>query len=155
MPRNLSDDWKAACEVLDRAELLHLALADEHGPYCVPLNFVRVGRTLYLHSGLRGRKMDAFRAGAEVCFSAQVEVERKRAKAACKLGYRFRSVVGFGAARVVEEEKERWAAMDALVAKWSALTGAAGELPVNDTIFREKTAMVRIDVASATVRERT
>ena len=48
--------------MLSRAKFLHLGLVDRGRPYIVPMNYgyeMNEGRlTLYLHSGMKGHKMD-------------------------------------------------------------------------------------------------
>ena len=48
-----------------------LAMTDGAGlPYCVPINGVLVGQTVYFHSRLAGEKLDCLRARPQVCLAA-------------------------------------------------------------------------------------
>ncbi len=150
MTRKILHDWQTVCDILDAGSILHLALVDEHGPYCIPLDYVRMGKCLYLHCGKSGKKLDAIAHDKRVSFAVETDVELKQAREACKWGHCFRSVVGFGTAHVVTDEQERRKGLDALVLKW------AGEIqPINEKILHNKTVIIRIDIASATSRTRT
>jgi hypothetical protein len=146
MGREYMDDPVMVHDILDRAMVLHLALQDAEGPYAVPVNFVRVGNSLFIHSGREGRKIRALRRDARVGFSAYVDLELKRGDVACKWGYRFKSVVGSGQARFVEENSARQETMAALVRKY-----AGSDYFVDERIF-EKTLILEIEILSATAR---
>lgn len=95
MKKGTTTDRSTVNDVLDRADVLWLALSDEDGPYCVPVNHARSGDVLYIHSGLKGRKADILRTGSVVAFSAATDLVFKPAtEHACSMGYRFRSVCG-------------------------------------------------------------
>ena len=65
-------------EILDKAKVLHLGLAVDNEPYVVPMNYgytMEDGKlTLYLHSALRGKKLDMLRANPKVFFSIECDV---------------------------------------------------------------------------------
>jgi hypothetical protein len=146
MPREFNDDPAILHDILDRAEVLHLALQDPEGPYVIPVNFVRVGERLFIHSGKEGRKIRNLRRDGRVGFSMCVDLELKRGDVACKWGYRFKSVVGSGQARFVEENSARQETMAALVRKY-----AGSDYFVDERIF-EKTLILEIEILSATAR---
>jgi hypothetical protein len=90
------------CEAfLRRAEVLRLGLADDDGPYVVPVNFGYEDGRLYVHGPLEGRRIDAVRANPRVCFEAD-EGEIVRSDRACGFTSRFASVVGYGTARLAD-----------------------------------------------------
>ncbi|MGE4505280.1 MAG: pyridoxamine 5'-phosphate oxidase family protein [Desulfovibrionaceae bacterium] len=158
MPRTIIDDWNRISEVLDEAEVLHLAMnqpgKDGPRPYCVPVNFAREGRAIYFHSGLSGRKLELLEADPRVGFTVVSDLGLRKAETACKLGYRFRSVAGTGRVTVIHGEPERRFGMRALVTKWERLSGAQGPLPMDERVFEKSTLVLRIDVGDITMRER-
>jgi len=118
MRKGLSEDSKLIKDILDKADVLWLALVDSEGPYSVPVNFGEVDGTLYIHSGKRGRKAAALDGGAPVAFSAAVDVRmRQGGDNACDQGYLFRSVMGNGTPRLVEGE-EKMIGLDAISVKY-------------------------------------
>lgn len=56
---------------LDDCEYMVLAMTDRLGePYCIPLNGVRVGETVYFHCARAGEKLDCLRVRPAVCLTA-------------------------------------------------------------------------------------
>lgn len=131
--------------ILDAADLLHLAICDAEGPFCVPVNFARSEGTLYVHSAMRGRKAAALENGT-VGFSAVTSTEIKQAEQACKWGYHFESVRGTAHSHLVTDEQERNDAVDAIVRHY------AGEsLPLDAAVMR-KTAVFALVMGEVTAR---
>lgn len=67
-------------EVFSKADELFLALNNNGFPYLIPLNFVRLGERLYLHSALEGVKLDLIRKDGRAAFSLTADVRIDREK---------------------------------------------------------------------------
>jgi hypothetical protein len=146
MRKGVTADPQAVADVLGRAEVLWLALADGQGPYCVPVNFAFKDGVIYLHSGKKGRKAACLDSGAPLAFSAAVDVRmREGGDDACDQGYHFRSVMGTGSPRLAEGE-ERMAGLDAITIKH-----LGRQLPYRDKVL-PITAVYAIDIDDATAR---
>ncbi len=117
MLKGITDNQEVIKEILDKAEVLWLAIVDNEGPYSVPVNFGMVNGVIYIHSGKKGRKVAAFDSGAPVAFSTVVDLEAKTGDTACSQGYRFRSIMGRGTPRLVTDDKKRMAGLDAITLK--------------------------------------
>jgi nitroimidazol reductase NimA-like FMN-containing flavoprotein (pyridoxamine 5'-phosphate oxidase superfamily) len=109
--------------ILARAQVCRLAMVSEGpggpAPYVVPVfSAFRNGR-LYVHCAEEGRKLELLAANPRVC----VEVDEWRgiipAEKPCAFSSMFRSVIGFGAARRVEDGQEKREALDLLMAKYA------------------------------------
>ena len=98
----LVTDRAAIDDVLHRAELLHLAMSGGDGPHVVPVNFGYDGERIYIHCAFEGRKLEVLSEDPRVCFEASVDV-RIVPGSGCGWTARFRSVVGFGTAVLVED----------------------------------------------------
>jgi nitroimidazol reductase NimA-like FMN-containing flavoprotein (pyridoxamine 5'-phosphate oxidase superfamily) len=145
MRKNVTREESVINDILDRADVLHLALCDEDGPFCVPVNFARSGRTLFVHSGLKGRKAAALKNG-RLGFSAVTDMEPKTSDQACKWGYRFKSVRGEAVSRILLDESERAAGLDIVVRRY------AGEsLPMNEDMLKA-TAVFALEMVEVTAR---
>jgi len=48
-------------EIIDKADVLHLAMADGNVPYVVPLSFGYDGCNIYFHCAKEGLKLDFIR----------------------------------------------------------------------------------------------
>lgn len=129
-------------EVCDRAETMFLALMDGDYPYCLPVNFARAGNTIYIHSALTGHKLDCIRQKPHVSFSLAVDVEIVRHEATTC----YKSVCGRGKASIVEDEKEKGAALDALASRYKA-EKCQIPAPVKNI---NRVAIIRIDIEQIT-----
>ena len=97
--------------VIDEAEYATLAMADAQGcPYCVPVNLVRVGESLYFHAAQQGKKTDILRQNPRVCacFVCGVEILQS------KYTTRYRCAVVTGMAYEVTEPSQKTKALFAL-----------------------------------------
>ncbi|TDB39598.1 MAG: pyridoxamine 5'-phosphate oxidase family protein [Actinobacteria bacterium] len=126
---------------LGQAEVLRLGMTDEHGPYVVPVNFGYAGGVLYVHGPGEGRRLDAIARDPRVCFEAD-ECEIIRADKPCGFTARFKSVVGYGIARVLATPAEKRAALDVIMRQY----GSTGDGIPDATLGR--TTVIAIEVES-------
>jgi len=102
--------------VLDRGTSGVLALlGDGDYPYAVPLSYVRRGDTLLFHCARSGHKLDAIRRHSKASFCV---IDRDQVVPEEYTTY-FRSVIAFGTVRILEEEKEVRAAIQALALRYA------------------------------------
>ena len=93
-----------------------LAVSGDDGyPYAVPLSYVCAAGKIYFHCAKTGHKMDAILANDKVSFC----VIDKDEVAEELFTTKFRSVIVFGRAAVVEDEEEKRAVLWKLVGKYS------------------------------------
>ena len=138
--------------ILDTAKVLHLGLAVDNEPYVVPMNYgytMEDGKlTLYLHSAVRGKKLDMIRANDRVFFEASCELTPFEGKVPCQYGLAYSSVMGRGKARIVEDVEEKKQAMTVLM---KTQTG-------KDFSFEDRlvsiVAVIRVDVEEYTAKHR-
>ena len=108
---------KEDCElVLERGTSGVLAVQGDGGyPYAVPLSYVYTDGKIVFHCATQGHKLDAIAQNDKVSFCVidldDIQPERYTTY--------FRSVIAFGRARVLEEEAEKRAAIEALAAKYT------------------------------------
>lgn len=146
MRKGLTEDAVVIADILKEADVIWLALTDEDGPHCVPVNFAHEGNVIYIHTGQRGRKAACLDSGKRVAFSAAVDVRmRKGGDDACAQGYLFRSVMGSGLPRKVEGE-EKMRGLDLLSAKHLETM-----LPYDEKLI-SITMVYAIDIDTATAR---
>jgi len=99
--------------IIQRAEVCRLAFCDMGKPYVVPLCFGYRRGEFYFHSASEGRKLDMLRNNRRVCFEMDIDQELIRSIDRCSM--RYRSVIGSGSARIVEERDERAEALDLIM----------------------------------------
>jgi len=120
MPKKWLDEDEAYAYLASRTEG-RLATCDAGGqPYITPLNYIFHRGRIYFHSAASGRKLDNIRANDRVCFEVSQADKAVFAERPCGCSTRYTSVVVFGRARVVEEEEEKLAALNALTARFAA-----------------------------------
>ena len=139
-------------DILDGSKFLHLGLVDDGMPYVVPMNYgykMEDGKlTLYLHSAVKVYKLDVIAKNPTCCFEMDWGVEPFEGKIPCQYGITYYSLMGRGKAVLVEDVKEKEAAMTLLM---KAQTG-------KDFEFNERlvsiVSVLRIDVSEYTAKHR-
>ena len=96
-------------EILRSGRVCHLGLIDDGLPYVVPVNYGYRDGCLYVHSAREGHKIDILRRNNVVSFSVYIDDCLVKSDVACNWGMSYRSVMGTGAAVLVDgrEEKEQ------------------------------------------------
>lgn len=102
--------------ILEKGTSGVLALSGENGyPYAVPISYGYDGSKLYFHCAKSGHKLDAIRNSSKASFcivDQDMVVPRKYTTY-------FRSVVVFGTIRILEDEAEKWEAIEKLAVKYA------------------------------------
>lgn len=114
--------------IIKACKVCRLAMIADGKPYVVPMNFGyewdETGLTLYFHSGVKGKKIEALRQNPAVCFEMDIEDGLTGSgDLACKYSYAFSSVVGEGNVVFVQTEDEKCRGFDAIMRH---LTGRDG-----------------------------
>lgn len=145
-------DESRILSILDTAKVLRLGLAVDNEPYVVPMNY---GYTmedcrlvLYLHSAVRGKKLDMIRANPRVFFELDCDVTPFEGQVACQYGLTYSSIMGRGTARIVEDVEEKMQAMSILMK-----TQTRKEFTFNERLV-SIVAVIRIDVEEYTAKHR-
>lgn len=145
-------DESRILSILDTAKVLRLGLAVDNEPYVVPMNYgytMEDGRlVLYLHSAVRGKKLDMIRANPRVFFELDCDVTPFEGQVACQYGLTYSSIMGRGTARIVEDVEEKMQAMSILMK-----TQTRKEFTFNERLV-SIVAVIRIDVEEYTAKHR-
>ena len=148
----LVTDPEQILHILDTAKVLHLGLSVNDEPYVVPMNYGYTyendNLVVYLHSAVRGKKLDMIRSNPKVFFEMDCDLKPFDGVKPCQYGLVYSSIMGKGTARIVEDVEEKKHAMTVLM---KTQTG-------KDFSFNEQlvsiVAVVRIDVAEFTAKHR-
>ncbi len=121
-------------------------LGDEGYPYAVPLSYLYKDNVIYFHGAKEGHKLDAILKEPKVSFCV---IEKDQVVPEEYTTY-FRSVIAFGKAHVVEDEKEKLQAIRILAEKYSP-----GRNDVDMAIAREYDGlcMIRMNIEHITGKE--
>ena len=101
------DDIDEIEKIIQKAVVCQIGLADGDQPYVVPVCFGYERGRLYFHSRLKGRKIDVLKKNPKVCFSMAVDLELVQADDPCDWAMKYRSVIGFGKASILDDAKEK------------------------------------------------
>jgi nitroimidazol reductase NimA-like FMN-containing flavoprotein (pyridoxamine 5'-phosphate oxidase superfamily) len=122
--------------IIRRSLVCRLAMADDGQPYVIPISFGYQNRCLYFHSAAEGKKIEILRRNPRVCFEFDVDLSLKKSDRPCRWGMKFKSVVGVGAARFVEEADEKRRALAVILAQYSSERFAFSDAEVDGvTVF--------------------
>ena len=145
-------DGSQILHILDTAKILHLGLCVDNIPYVVPMNYgytMEQGKlTLYLHSAVRGKKLDMIRENPTVFFEMNCDLIPFEGPVPCRYGLSYSSLMGQGHARIIDDPEEKQEAMTRLMKTQSG----------KDFSFNEKlvsiVSVIRIDVEEYTAKHR-
>ena len=139
-------------KILDTCKVLHLGLALDGEAYVVPMNYgycLEDGKlTLYLHSALRGKKLDMMRRNPKVFFEIDCDHKPFEGDLPCQYGMVYSSILGRGTATLVEDMEEKKQAMSILMK-----TQTGKDFTFEDRLVTIVT-VIRIDVAEYTAKHR-
>ena len=139
-------------DILDTAQVVHLGLSVDNEPYVVPMNYgytMEEGKlTLYLHSAVRGKKLDMIRKNSKVFFEMDCDRKPFEGRLPCQYGLSYSSLMGRGTAHIVEDVEEKKKAMSVLMK-----TQTDKDFSFEDRLVSIVT-VIRIDVAEYTAKHR-
>ena len=133
--------------IIFEAKVCRLGMVDRDQPYVVPLSFGYHENTLYFHTGKKGRKMAILKKNNRVCFEMEVGLEIVPADNPCKWNMRYKSVVGFGRAVILENPAEKIKALDVIVKHYGGALTSYDEKQVNGL------AVIKVTIDSVTGKE--
>jgi nitroimidazol reductase NimA-like FMN-containing flavoprotein (pyridoxamine 5'-phosphate oxidase superfamily) len=132
-------------DILQRALVCRIALSEDNMPYIVPVCFGYKHGCIYIHSSRHGRKMEIIRTNNKVCFEVDVDVEPVPGEPACKWTIKYRSVIGFGTASIVEDPQQKIDALNVVMEHYSGRGSHHYEPHPLDL-----TAIIKIEIESMT-----
>lgn len=130
--------------IIRSSSVCRLALSRDNVPYIVPLCFGYQENALYFHAARDGEKLRILEKNRNVCFEFDIDQEIVKDKNACKWGMKYRSVIGFGTASVIQERESRRQALDIIMGQYSDESFAFQEEVL------EKTVVIKVDIARMT-----
>ena len=138
--------------ILDTAQVLHLGLAVDNEPYVVPMNYgycYEDGKlVLYLHSAVRGKKLDMIRENPRVFFEIDCDRMPFEGKLPCQYGMVYSSIMARGTATIIEDVEEKKQAMTMLMK-----TQTEKDFTFEDRLV-SIVSVIRIDVSEYTATHR-
>ena len=142
--REITDPEKLK-DIIKKATVCHLGLADCGEPYVVPVNFGYENDCLYFHSAASGHKVDLLKKNNRVCFEIDGDYSIETTpKNACKVKYR--SIIGGGMAHFLSDHEEKVRGLKAIVRQCVGI-----DYKIPDDL--DDTLVVKIDIESLTGKQ--
>jgi uncharacterized protein len=110
-------------QILKECKVCRIAVCKERQPYVFPINYGYENKSIYIHTGLIGLKMQYLMSNPRVC----VEIERNTKvienETACQFSAAYESVIAFGIAERIQNVDEKTKALDILMKQLSGKDG--------------------------------
>ncbi|HYC85768.1 MAG TPA: pyridoxamine 5'-phosphate oxidase family protein [Chryseosolibacter sp.] len=118
LPKRGVYDRDVVYSILDEALFCTIAFVRDGEPFQIPTGFCRIGDRLYIHGSVGSFYMRELAAGNKpVCVSATLIDGIVLARSAFHSSVNYRSVVVFGTAQVVTDEKELYHVLEVFTNK--------------------------------------
>jgi len=110
--------------IVKEGKVIHIAFCDNTEPYIVTLNYgfvcdVENRMRFYFHSANEGRKINIIKTNPRVCFSITLCDPFITGDKACNYGMKYRSIVGYGTIRFVDDAKEKIEGLNLLMEQYT------------------------------------
>src|SRR5271169_1346738 len=107
-------DRETAYRILDEGFLCHVGFVAEGQPYVIPTSYGRDGDVLYVHGSAASRMLRNLDQGVPVCITVTLLDGLVLARSVFNHSMNYRSVVILGTAMLVDDPREKVAALRAL-----------------------------------------
>jgi len=135
--------------LFDTAEYAFLSLvSDDEYPYSVPVNFAKVGKTVYIHGAPQGRKIAMVSANPH----AQLAVVARAQVVPEEFSTNYESAIAFGKIFVCADESEKLRGLRAIAAKYCRHLPLESEIFIKSAIAR--TAVFRFEIEGISGKRR-
>jgi nitroimidazol reductase NimA-like FMN-containing flavoprotein (pyridoxamine 5'-phosphate oxidase superfamily) len=139
-------------EIIRKADVCRIALADDNMPYLVTLNFGYSAsplRTFFFHCANEGKKLDIIRKNNNVCFELDTDHQLITGPNSCDWGMKYSSIIGYGKIFIITEKEEKKLGLNHIMEHY----GAGGEFSYNESILQH-TTVLRLEVEQMTGKKK-
>ena len=133
--------------IIRKAQVCRLALSENDRPYIVPLCFGYKDNILYFHSAREGKKLDILKKNNNVCFEIDIDQELVKGKKACSCSMKYRSVIGYGRAELIEEIELKRQALNTIMQNYFDGFFKYPDEAVNNT------SIIKVEIESMTGKQ--
>lgn len=141
--------------IIDEAPVCHIGFldgAESPTPVVIPTIPWRIGDELLIHGASSSRMIRRLQAGFDACITVSLIDGWVLARSAFHHSVNYRSVVLFGRPRLISDESEKRAALDALVNKIAP--GRAAQVRAPSTQELKATSVLAFPIAEASAKSR-
>jgi len=138
--------------ILDEGLICHVGFTDGHSTFVMPMNYARVGDSLYFHGAASNRMLRVLGSGAQACVTVTLLDGLVFARASFHHSMNYRSVMLFGTGSRVDDLEEKLAALTAIVEHVAPGRSADARPPTASELRATLVVRVPIREASAKIR---
>jgi len=114
LPKRGHFDRETVNAILDEGFICHVGFVVDSQPFVIPTGYARVDDKLYIHGSQASRMLRSLAGGVDACVTVTIVDGLVLARSAFHHSMNYRSVLVFGRATLVDEPKEKYAALLAL-----------------------------------------
>ena len=152
LPARGSNEWKDICDILDAGFLAHVGFVVENQPFVIPTLYGRNDQTLYLHGSAASRMLRELSEGIPACVTVTLVDGLVLARSAFHHSMNYRSVMAFGIARKLIDDKEKEEALRVISERVIAGRWQDVRLPTTKELKATTVLALELEEASAKVR---
>lgn len=115
--REITDPFEME-QILNRGEIISVAMCQGDQPYVLPFNYGFLRGLIYIHSAIKGFKLEVLAQNPKVSFNVVIDVQLLPADQPQDCSVAYYSVVGFGRVRMVDNPVEKLAALEAVMVQY-------------------------------------
>ena len=152
IPKRGNYERKTINRILDEAFICHVGFTVDGQTFVIPTGYARSNDNLLIHGSSASRMMRDLSAGIDVCVTVTLIDGLVLARSAFHHSMNYRSVVIFGQAKLIADEREKYAALKAFTEhiipnRWTQIR------PPNELELKATTVLsLPISEASAKIR---
>lgn len=153
LPKRGKFDRETIHAILDEAFICHVGFAVDGQPYVIPTGFARVNDDLYIHGSAASRMLRSLATGIDVCVTVTLIDGLVLARSAFHHSMNYRSAVILGKAHIVNDEKEKYAALEAFTEH--IVPGRWPEIRWPTELELKATTVLKLPIEEASAKIRT
>ncbi len=153
LPKRASYEREVVNAVLDSEFLCHVAFVVDQHPVVIPTAYARDGDTLILHGSAASRMLRELSGGVRASISVSIVDGLVLARSAFHHSINYRSVVLFGEARLIEDPREKIAALEKFMDHLTPGRWRETRVPNDKELKGTSVLRFTIEEASAKIRQ--
>lgn len=153
LPARGAYDRETIYAILDEGLICHVGFVIERQPYVIPTGYARIGDHLYIHGSSASRMLKNLAKGVDVCVTVTLLDGLVLARSAFHHSMNYRSVVILGKAELVENEQEKYKALEAFTEH--IIPGRWPEIRWPNDLELKATSVLKLPIEEASAKIRT
>ncbi len=138
--------------ILDEGFVCHVAFINDGQPFNIPMTYVRIGDSLYIHASRKSRLYNELRSGVRTCVTVTLLDGLVLAKSAYNSSMNYRSVMIFGTMQEVKDKAEKMEIAEKLIEKMAPGRWEDCRRPSEEELLVTGFLRMKIEEFSAKVR---